>query len=106
MPRFDGSKEKIGPLTLSKIEQILEALSVVDFVFIFEEDTPLELIKALRPNVLVKGATTLISGWSGNRSRELGRRGKALCLVEGYSTTEKLAKLSKRNAIETAEHPQ
>ena len=33
----------------------LAALAAVDAVVLFEEDTPLELIRALRPNVLVKG---------------------------------------------------
>lgn len=35
---------------------LLSALSFVDFVVIFDEDTPLSLIKQLRPDVLVKGA--------------------------------------------------
>jgi D-beta-D-heptose 7-phosphate kinase/D-beta-D-heptose 1-phosphate adenosyltransferase len=34
---------------------ILAALLMVDAVIIFEEDTPLELIKYIKPNVLVKG---------------------------------------------------
>jgi rfaE bifunctional protein nucleotidyltransferase chain/domain len=34
---------------------VLAALSVVDYVCLFEEDTPLELIKAVVPDVLVKG---------------------------------------------------
>ncbi|MEO8667313.1 MAG: D-glycero-beta-D-manno-heptose 1-phosphate adenylyltransferase, partial [Bauldia sp.] len=36
--------------------QVLEALAAVDLVVLFEEDTPLELIERVRPNVLVKGA--------------------------------------------------
>jgi rfaE bifunctional protein nucleotidyltransferase chain/domain len=36
--------------------EILAALEVVDFVTVFEEDTPERLIDALRPDVLVKGA--------------------------------------------------
>ena len=36
--------------------EILEALTVVDGVVVFDEDTPYELIKALQPDVLVKGA--------------------------------------------------
>lgn len=35
---------------------VLLALRCVDFVTVFDEDTPLETIKALRPDVLVKGA--------------------------------------------------
>ena len=34
---------------------VLAALEAVDLVVLFEEDTPLELIRALRPDVLVKG---------------------------------------------------
>ncbi|MCG6551432.1 MAG: D-glycero-beta-D-manno-heptose 1-phosphate adenylyltransferase [Candidatus Magnetominusculus sp. LBB02] len=34
---------------------VLSGLAAVDFVFIFDEDTPLEAITALRPDVLVKG---------------------------------------------------
>jgi D-beta-D-heptose 7-phosphate kinase/D-beta-D-heptose 1-phosphate adenosyltransferase len=35
--------------------EILAALTCVDLVVIFSQDTPLDLIKSLRPNVLVKG---------------------------------------------------
>ncbi len=35
---------------------LLDSLKPVDFVVIFEEDTPEKLIKAIRPHVLVKGA--------------------------------------------------
>ena len=36
--------------------RVLAALAAVDAVVMFDEDTPLELVQALRPNVLVKGA--------------------------------------------------
>lgn len=36
--------------------QILRELECVDFVIIFDEDTPIELIKKIRPDILVKGA--------------------------------------------------
>ena len=35
---------------------ILAALEAVDYVVIFEEDTPYNLIKQIKPNVLVKGS--------------------------------------------------
>lgn len=35
---------------------LLDNLKPVDYVVIFEEDTPLELIEAIKPDVLVKGA--------------------------------------------------
>ena len=54
--------------------RILAALDAVDLVLVFDEDTPLEAIRALRPDVLVKGGdyTTetiggheLVQGWGG-----------------------------------------
>src|SRR5690606_29280403 len=36
--------------------EVLAALEAVDLVVIFDEDTPLELIEAIRPSVLVKGS--------------------------------------------------
>ena len=35
---------------------MLAVLEFSDYIVIFDEDTPIELIKALRPNILVKGA--------------------------------------------------
>ena len=35
---------------------ILAALQAVDFITVFDESTPMHLIQAIRPNVLVKGA--------------------------------------------------
>jgi rfaE bifunctional protein nucleotidyltransferase chain/domain len=68
--------------------RVLAALACVDFVVFFEEDTPLELIKKIRPDVLVKGGD-----WS--TEKIVGRdvveeAGGAVCsipLLEGYSTT-------------------
>ncbi|UCD34883.1 MAG: adenylyltransferase/cytidyltransferase family protein, partial [Nitrospiraceae bacterium] len=36
--------------------EVLAALAVVDYVTLFDEETPYELIRAIRPDVLVKGA--------------------------------------------------
>jgi len=67
--------------------EILAALECVDYVTVFEEDTPNELLKLLRPDVLAKGGTTpAVVG------REIveGYGGKIVTtgLVEGVSTTE------------------
>jgi len=67
--------------------ELLAALSVVDFVCTFDEDTPLEAILEIRPDILVKGAD-----WAGNivGSNEVeswGGQVAALPLVEGQSTT-------------------
>ncbi|MEJ5338552.1 MAG: D-glycero-beta-D-manno-heptose 1-phosphate adenylyltransferase [Aquificaceae bacterium] len=52
--RIKGPKRPVIPQHMRAY--LLDSLKSVDFVVIFEEDTPLELIKAIRPHVLVKGA--------------------------------------------------
>jgi len=52
--RLKGPSRPVNPL--ADRAAVLSALSAVDAVVAFEEDTPLELIRALRPEVLVKGA--------------------------------------------------
>jgi D-beta-D-heptose 7-phosphate kinase/D-beta-D-heptose 1-phosphate adenosyltransferase len=67
---------------------VLSAMDVVDLVVVFSEDTPIELIEALRPDVLVKGADygeDEVVGWELVRSY-----GGSLVLAElapGHSTT-------------------
>jgi len=52
--RIKGEKRPIIPQEMRAY--LLDSLKPVDYVVIFEEDTPLHLIKAIRPDVLVKGA--------------------------------------------------
>jgi cytidyltransferase-related domain len=52
--RIKGEKRPILPQQMRAY--LLDNLKSVDYVVIFEEDTPLELIKAIKPDVLVKGA--------------------------------------------------
>ena len=67
---------------------VLAALSSVDCVCLFGEDTPLRLIKALRPDVLVKGADWRTKDIVGS-DFVLGRGGsvKRIRLTPGRSTT-------------------
>jgi D-glycero-beta-D-manno-heptose 1-phosphate adenylyltransferase len=67
---------------------VLAALESVSLVTLFDEATPLELLKLVRPELYVKGGdydvdrlaeTTLVRGWGGEA--------RALPFVEGYSTT-------------------
>ncbi len=69
--------------------RVLAALASVDCVVVFDEDTPLELIRALKPDVLVKGAdyekarivgAADVEGWGG--------RVVQVPLVAGKSTTD------------------
>jgi len=67
---------------------VLASLSFVDAVVLFDEDTPYELIKAVRPDILVKGADYKpeeIVGYDVVTS--YGGKVETVPLVVGYSTT-------------------
>ena len=67
---------------------MLAALEAVDLVVVFEEDTPLELIKRVRPAALVKGADYRIDQVVGREVVEEGGGSLLLVsLVPGQSTT-------------------
>lgn len=67
---------------------MLSALSCVDLVVIFEEDTPLELLSALKPDILVKGSDYRPDQVVGKDLVEsYGGKIALVPLVDGYSTT-------------------
>ena len=69
-------------------EQVLAALSCVDAVVIFDEDTPLALIKELRPDILVKGSDYSEEQVVGAKEvRSWGGRVVLVPVVNGCSTT-------------------
>jgi len=74
--------------------EVLRALACVDEVVIFDEDTPHEIIKAIQPDILVKGAD-----WGENaivgRDVVEARGGKVVRmeLAAGYSTTTIIKKI-------------
>jgi len=73
---------------------ILAALLMVDAVVIFEEDTPLELINAVRPDVLVKGGDYTIEQIVGAKE-VIANGGRVVInpIVEGYSTSATIKKV-------------
>ncbi len=74
-------------------KEILLALSCVDEVHLFEEDTPLNLILSLRPNILVKGGDYDISTIVGAKEvMSWGGEVKALNFHEGFSSTDLIEK--------------
>ncbi len=74
----------------------LENIKSVDEVIIFEEDTPFELIKSLRPNVLVKGGDWPIDQIvGGSFVLKNGGEVKSLVFKDGYSTTNIIEKVQK-----------
>src|SRR3982751_5303124 len=73
---------------------VLAALESVSLVTLFEESTPLELLKIVRPELYVKGGdydvetlaeTALVRSWGGNA--------RALPFIEVYSTTALVARI-------------
>ena len=74
---------------------VMASMSPVDLVTLFDEDTPLEMIQALRPDVLVKGSDytveqvvggDLVQGWGG--------KVVLVTLREGHSTTGTIRRMT------------
>ena len=82
--------------------RILAALAAVDAVVVFGEPTPLRVIEALRPNVIVKGGDYSEETVVGAKEvRSWGGRVKIVPTVEGFSTTKLIA----RALINTSDAP-
>jgi D-beta-D-heptose 7-phosphate kinase/D-beta-D-heptose 1-phosphate adenosyltransferase len=90
---------------LSELERatVLAALRSVDFVVIFGEDTPAELIRAIVPDVLVKGGD-----WSEDQIvgadvvHRAGGRVLSLPFVEGKSTTGIVERIQRATVVSRA----
>ncbi len=84
--RLKGKGRPINPA--EGRAEVLAALEAVDLVVVFEEDTPLELIKRVRPDVLVKGADYKREDVVGHEVVEAAGGDVILVeLVPGHSTT-------------------
>ena len=84
--RLKGPSRPINPAEARA--EVLSALEAVDAVTIFDEDTPLELITAIRPDVLVKGGDYRPDQVVGRAEvEEAGGRLVLIPLAEGHSTT-------------------
>ncbi len=74
----------------------LASLRCTDLIVPFEEDTPLELIEFLQPNILVKGGDYTIESIVGAKETlQRGGRVEGLSFKEGYSTTSLIDKMKK-----------
>ena len=84
--RLKGGNRPINPAEARA--EVLSALKVVDAVTIFDEDTPLDLITAIRPDVLVKGGDYRPDEVVGRQEvEESGGRLVLIPTLEGHSTT-------------------
>lgn len=85
------------PVNNAESRAILIAhLAIVDMVVVFEEDTPLSLIKALMPDILVKGGDYTLDQIVGAKEVIAGG-GQVIInpIVEGFSTTGIIEKIKK-----------
>jgi D-beta-D-heptose 7-phosphate kinase/D-beta-D-heptose 1-phosphate adenosyltransferase len=74
---------------------VLAALEAVDLVVLFEQDTPLELVRVLRPDVIVKGGDyTAESIVGASEVQAWGGEVVVVPLTPGQSTTSIIEKLS------------
>lgn len=74
--------------------EILAALEMVDYVTVFDEDTPYELIKLLKPDILVKGGDWKKEDIVGS---DIAKETRSLPYVKGISTTGIIDKVKKLN---------
>jgi len=85
------------PITpeLERVE-ILSALKCVDAAVVFDEDTPADIIKAIQPDILVKGADWAENAIVGRDTVEArGGRVVRMPIEEGWSTTNILDRVQK-----------
>lgn len=87
--RLKGKDRPIN--TVQDRKRILLNLRSVSEVIVFEEDTPLELIKYLRPDVIVKGGDYLSNEVVGSELAEI----RIFKFIDGYSSTSIIKKISK-----------
>lgn len=79
--------------------EVLEALGCVDAAVLFDEDTPHDVIQALQPDVLVKGADWAPDAIVGRDIVEArGGRVVRIPLAEGYSTTDLVERIRRSSA--------
>ena len=88
--RLKGIARPIESLAI-RIQKLAD-LNFVDYVISFSEDTPLQLIQKIQPTYLVKGGDYSIDEIIG---KEFAENIKIIPLLEGFSTTQKIASLKK-----------
>jgi len=83
---------------------VLSELQSVNYIVVFEQNTPMQLIRSIRPQVLVKGADYRVSEVVGaDLIASYGGTVRLLDLVSGYSTTNIIRKITAKNPHQS--HP-
>jgi len=93
--RIKGGKRPINNEDARAL--VLSSLEMVDYVIIFDEDTPYQLIKMIMPDILVKGGDYKIQDVIGEDIVQ-GNGGKVKCVkyIEGFSTTSIIEEIKRR----------
>lgn len=77
---------------------LLAAMFFIDAIILFDEETPLQLINKIKPDVLVKGGDYTIENIVGAKETlELGGKVEVLSFLEGYSSSAIIEKIKKEN---------
>ncbi|MEW6714737.1 MAG: D-glycero-beta-D-manno-heptose 1-phosphate adenylyltransferase [Nitrospirota bacterium] len=83
------------PLTPEKQRaEVLSALAAIDYVTIFSEETPLKLIKKVKPDVLVKGSDWAEGDIVGS---DIVKEVRRIPLVKGISTSKIIEKIQRQS---------
>jgi rfaE bifunctional protein nucleotidyltransferase chain/domain len=86
--------------------EVIAALASVDYVTIFDEPTPRELIARVLPSVLVKGADWALDQVAGREEVEAaGGRVVSIPLAPGYSTTNIVQRILRNAAADASAAP-
>ncbi len=94
--RLKGKDRPINPE--SARTEVLASLEYVDYVTLFGQDTPAELIEALNPDILFKGGD-----WKeeeivgGDHVKKNGGKVRVIPFVTGYSTTSIIEKMKRKD---------
>ena len=72
-----------------KRKETLEALGFIDEVIIFDEDTPIDIIKKINPDVIVKGDDYTVETTVGNELANV----VIFARIKGHSTTDLIKKI-------------
>ncbi len=88
--RLKGPKRPLVPL--ADRGKVMSALSCVDYISVFDEDTPGDLIREIRPDILVKGGDYQPDEIVG---REFVKKVVRIPLIKGRSTTALIKKIVK-----------
>ena len=89
--KLKGSSRPVN--TLAHRAKVLASLQCIDKVVFFDEDTPIKLIKAIRPDVLVKGGDYKLKDIVGHKEvSQCGGSVVTIPLVKGLSTSKIISK--------------